>query len=214
MKKAFLILSCLVALVFTCLTVCAKTNSLHTITLEKGNSGLNIVLNTDSIAKVARKTISDNEIVLEVSGITPSDTVNALYKGTDNIDNLVVENSGADKIKIYITAQGIKNSSVIMDTTDGTTSLVAETFPLNKAVWIGCVFALLGIIITKSVKRTKEEDKLLIKKDIKDREIALYRQYRRNFEEDTSLHSKDTKMKSILKKIDRKIDERLSMAGK
>ncbi len=214
MKKAFLILSCLTVFVFTCLAVCAKTNSLHTITLEKGNSGLNIVLKTDSIAKVARKTISDNEIVLEVSGITPSDTVNALYKGTDNIDNLIVENSGADKIKIYITAQGIKNSSVIMDTIDGNTSLVAETFPLNKAIWIGCVFALLLGIISKSVKRTEEEDKILIKKDIKDREIALYRQYRRNLEEDMSLTSKNTKMKSIIKKIDRKIDERLSMPGK
>ena len=55
-----------------------------------------------------------------------------------------------------------------------------------------------------------EKQANLIKEDIKDREIQMYRKYRKNLEQNMSISSNDMKMKSMLKKIDRKIDERLS----
>ena len=214
MKKTFLILGILAAFFVTCLSVNAKTNQLHTITLENNNGNFNIVLDTDSISKVTRKVVSDNEIVLELSGITSADTVNALYKGTEAVDNLVIENAGLNKLKIYISAQNIKNSSVIMNPESGDISLVGESFPVDKALWSIFVLAALGLIIRKSVKRTNEENSLSIKRDIKEREIEMYRKYRRSLDEGISLSSKDTKMNNMLKKIDRKIDERLSVISR
>jgi len=214
MKKTFLILGILAAFFVTCLAVNAKTNQLHTITLENNNGNFNIVLDTDSISKVTRKVVSDNEIVLELSGITSADTVNALYKGTEAVDNLVIENAGLNKLKIYVSAQNIKNSSVIMNPESGDISLVGESFPADKALWSMFVLTVLGLIIRKSVKRTNEENSLSIKRDIKEREIEMYRKYRRSLDEGISLSSKDTKMNNMLKKIDRKIDERLSVISR
>ncbi len=214
MKNIFLILGFLIAFVITGLNVSAKTNQLHTITLEKNGGNYNIILDTDSISKVTRKVVSDNEIVLELSGITSSDTINALYKGTDAIDNLVVEHAGLNKLKIYVSAQNIKTSSVIMQPVNGAETLVGESFPADKAVWSVFVLVVLGVVIKRSIKRTKEENEISIKRDIKDREIALYKQYRRSLEEGVSLNTKDPKMHNILRKIDRKIDERLSMSIK
>ena len=58
---------------------------------------------------------------------------------------------------------------------------------------------------------TEEDDKILIKKDIKDREIELYRRYRNEMVTNPSIHNRqDMRMKRMLKKIDRKIDERLT----
>ncbi|HCB10932.1 MAG TPA: hypothetical protein DEO94_02040 [Cyanobacteria bacterium UBA11991] len=213
MKKILLTITFIFAFLFSSLTADAKPNYLHSITLEKNNNAYNIILEADSIAKLTRKVKSDNEIVLNLSGITSSETVNALYKGNTNIDNLIVENSGFNKLKIYISAPNIKSSSVIMKPAQGAAELVGEGMPVNKIVWSIVVLGILAFTVTRSVKRTKEDSKLLIKRDIKDREIALYKQYRRKLDEDISL-GENKKMNKMLRKIDRKIDERLSMTMK
>lgn len=214
MKKIFLILGFLIAFIITGLNVSAKANQLHSITLERNNGSYNIILDTDSLSKVTRKIVSDNEIVLELFGITSSDTVNALYKGSGAIDNLVIEHAGLNKLKIYVSAPNVKSATVIMQPVAGEETLVGETFPVDKAIWSVFVLAILGVVVKRSIKRTNEDNKISIKRDIKDREIALYRQYRRSLDEGVSLQSKDAKIKNILKKIDRKIDERLSMSIK
>ena len=210
MKKIFLTFSFLAIFIFTCLSVSAKTNMLHTITLEKNGNGYNIVLKTDNTTKVTKKTLADNEIVLDLAGIKSSDTVNALYKGTDNVENLVVENSGRNSLKIYITAKNIRNSSVMTQTPNGENNMVSEEYPLNKTLWSIFVLLVFGVIFSACKKEVIEENKVGIRKDIKEREIALYRQYRKNFEENPSMNQQNLKMRSMIKKIDRKIGERLS----
>ena len=214
MKKTFLILGFLIAFVFMGLNVAARANQLHTITFEKNNGSYNIILDTDNMSKVSRKVLSDNDIVLQLSGVSSSDTVNALYKGAGTIDNLIIENAGLNKLKVYVSAPNIKSSSIIMNPADGVQTLVGESFPVDKAIWTLFVLVVLGVVIKRSIKRTNEDHSMLIKKDIKDREIALYRQYRKSMEEGTSLPLKNPNMKNILKKIDRKIDERLSLLTK
>lgn len=215
MKKLFLIFGFLITFAFTSTTVSAKANYLHTVTLEKNNTGYNVILESDKIARVAKKTPSENELILELSGITSSDTVNALYKGTNSIDGLVIENTAPNKLKIYISAANIKNSSIIMDPIHGESTLVGETMPLDKILWITFVMGLFAVIFRVSKKISEEDDKILIKKDIKDREIELYRKYRSEMETNTSINMhKDLRMKKMLKKIDRKIDERLTSSFK
>ena len=99
MKKGFILFGFLITFILSGLAAFASGNYLHTITLEKSNTGYNVILGSDSMAKVMKKTPSDNELVLELSGITSTDTVNALYKGTNSIDGLVVENIDSNKLK-------------------------------------------------------------------------------------------------------------------
>lgn len=205
MKRIFIIFT----LLFTTLALQARGNYLHSITLEKNNTGYNVILNSDSNIKVNKKSVSDNEIVLELSGIKSSDTVNALYKGTNEIDNLIIENTSPNKLKVYITAPNIKSSSIFVEPENEKGTLVGEDFPLNKTLWAIFTILLLGLIFKRSKKKSIEDSNVLIKKDIKNREIELYRRYRRKFEQDSLNSSKDARIQTMLKKIDRKIDERL-----
>lgn len=209
MKKIFLIFIFLFAFIFSSISAIASDNSLHSITLEKNNSGYNIILGTDKMAKVTKKAVGENELILNITGVTSSNTVNAIYKGTNNIDGLIVENN-ANNLKIHIKADNIKYSTVMIETIDGTTSIVGETVPVDKILWVICVLALFTVIFKTSKDIAEDDDKILIKKDIKDREIQLYKKYRNDMYSNQSIDAKSSiRMNRILKKIDRKIDERL-----
>lgn len=211
MKRLFLIFTFLITFIFTNLAANAAENHLHTITLEKNDSGYNIILGSDNIVKVVKKTPSDNELTLELSGITSSDTVNALYKGTNSIDGLVIENSAQNKLKIHVTADNIKNSTVMIEPINGETTIVGETVPMDKILWVICVLSLFAVIFKISKDISEEDQRILIKKDIKDREIQMYRKYRAEAYSNPIIeHTSDMRMRKMLKKIDRKIDERLT----
>ena len=209
MKRIFLIFTFLFAFIFSTTDVMAVENQLHTITLEKNDTSYNIILGTDEVAKVLKKASGDNELVLELNGVSSSDTVNALYKGTNNIDGLIIENN-ANKLKIYVKAENVKDSTVIIEALDGTTAIVGESIPVDKILWVICVVALFTVIFKVSKDIAEDDDKVLIRKDIKDREIQLYRKYRSDLYTNQSIDSRSSlRMSKILKKIDRKIDERL-----
>lgn len=214
MKKVFLILGFIIAFLATGSYVSAKTNLLHSITFEKNIESYNIILDTDSMSKVTRKVETDNNLVLELSGVTSSDTVNVLYKGIASINNLVIENSGLNKLKIYISAPDINSATVILQPVSGNIAIAKSDFPVNKIIWTLLVVAILGFVVRKSLNHSQDNNSVLIKHDIKEREIELYRQYKNSLDNPVSLQSKDVKMKSIIKKIDRKIDERLSLLSK
>ena len=197
----------------TCQTVYAKMNYLHTVTLEKSNNGYNIVLGTDTIPKITKRTPSNNELILELSSIKSDDTVNAMYKGTNAIDNLVIENAGFGKLKIYVNAENIKNAQVSMLPASGEKSVMTNTFPTDKVLWGLLILLAVGTLIKVSHAINEEDNKLVIKRDIKDREIELYRKYRKDLEDHT-IPFQNMKIKGMMKKIDRKIDERLSASIK
>jgi hypothetical protein len=213
MKRIILILTFLITFAFSTLAVTAAGNNLHTITLEKNNTGYNIVLGSDKIAKVVKKTPANNELIMEITGITSSETVNAIYKGTNSIEGLIIENTAPNKLRISITAENIKNSTVMMESLNGETTIVGETVPVDKILWAIFVMALFGVIFKVSKDITEEDDKILIKKDIKDREIQMYRKYRSEMSINTGIDNRtDLRMRKMVKKIDRKIDERLTSA--
>ena len=95
-------------------------------------------------------------------------------------------------------------------TPNGENNMVSEEYPLNKTLWSIFVLLVFGVIFSACKKEVIEENKVGIRKDIKEREIALYRQYRKNFEENPNINQENMKMRSMIKKIDRKIGERLS----
>lgn len=212
MKKLILIFTFLIAF---SLNANATENYLHSITLEKNNTGYNIILNSDTLAKVNKKLKNDKELLLEVKNIKSAQTVNAIYKGTTNIDGLVIENTNPDELKIFINADNISDSTVIIEPENGKPTIVGENYPIDKILWIICVMALFSVIFKFAKDISEEDDKILIKKDIKDREIQLYRKYRSQMAMNPSIDSRKTlRMNSMLKKIDRKIDDRLTSINK
>lgn len=175
MKKLILLFS---ILLFG-LAATASENYLHTVVLEGTNDGYNIILKTDAMPTVRKTIKGNNNLVLNVKGITTSNTVNAIYKSTSDVNSLVIENIADDELKVYIQAKDIANSTIMAQTADLAPVILSERFPLEKVM---CTIAVLGILVLliKSAKSlTDYENSIVIKKDIKDREIELYRSFQR-----------------------------------
>lgn len=210
MKKILIVFTFLITFVFSAASVLADENFLHTITLEKNDTGYNVILGSDKMTRVVKKTPENNELILELSGISSSDSVNALYKGTNNIDGLVIETPARNKIRIHITANDISNSTVIMEPIQGEPAIVGESVPMDKVLWVLFVVSLIAVIVKFAKHITEDEEKISIKKDIKNREIQMYKKYRKDISIYPDLeHNSDVRLKTLVKKIDRKIDERL-----
>lgn len=175
MKKLILIFS---ILLFG-LAASASENYLHTVVLEGTNDGYNIILKADATPTVRKTIKGNNNLVLNVKGITTSNTVNAIYKSTSDVNSLVIENIADDELKVYIQAKDIANSTIMAQTADLAPVILSERFPLEKVLCTIAVLGILALLIKSAKSITDYENSIVIKKDIKDREIELYRSFQR-----------------------------------
>lgn len=169
----------LITFLFLGLAVQASENYLHTIVLEGTDDGYNIVLKTDSLPNIKKSIKNNDNLVLDVKGITTSTAVNAIYKGTSDVNGLVVENVAEDELKVYIQAKDIVKATILAQTANGEPVILSERFPVEKVLWSIAVLGILGMLIKSAKAITDYENSLVIKKDIKDREIELYRNFQK-----------------------------------
>lgn len=175
MKRIFLTLTIL----FLGLAVQASENFLHTVVLEGTDDGYNIILKSDELPQVKKSIKGNDNIVLDVKGITTSAAVNAIYKSTNDVNSLIVENVANDELKIYVQAKDISKATIMAQTKSGEPVILSERFPLEKVLWSFAVLVILAMLAKSAKSITDYENSLVIKKDIKDREIELYRNFQK-----------------------------------
>lgn len=175
MKRIFLTLTIL----FFGLAVQASENFLHTVVLEGTDDGYNIILKSDELPQVKKSIKGNDNIVLDVKGITTSAAVNAVYKSTNDVNSLIVENIANDELKIYVQAKDISKATIMAQTKSGEPVILSERFPLEKVLWSFAVLVILAMLAKSAKSITDYENSLVIKKDIKDREIELYRNFQK-----------------------------------
>lgn len=175
MKRIFLTLTIL----FLGLAVQASENFLHTVVLEGTDDGYNIILKSDELPQVKKSIKGNDNIVLDVKGITTSAAVNAIYKSTNTVNSLIVENVANDELKIYVQAKDISKATIMAQTKSGEPVILSERFPLEKVLWSFAVLVILAVLAKSAKSITDYENSLVIKKDIKDREIELYRNFQK-----------------------------------
>lgn len=175
MKRIFLTLTIL----FFGLAVQASENFLHTVVLEGTDDGYNIILKSDELPQVKKSIKGNDNIVLDVKGITTSAAVNAIYKSTNDVNSLIVENVANDELKIYVQAKDISKATIMAQTKSGEPVILSERFPLEKVLWSFAVLVILAVLAKSAKSITDYENSLVIKKDIKDREIELYRNFQK-----------------------------------
>ncbi len=186
MKRILLILS----IFFIGLAVQAADNYLHTIVLEGTDDGYNIILKTDVLPQVKKTIKNKDNLILYIKGIKTSDSVNALYKSTNDVNSLVVENTASDEIKVYIQAKDIAKATVMAKTNGGEPIIISERFPLEKVIWSIIVLGILAIVVKSAKAITDYENSIVIKKDIKDREIELYRSFQKELADMPNINCK------------------------
>ncbi len=164
------------------LAVNASENYLRTVVVEGTDDGYNIILKADGMPTI-KKTVKDsNNIILDVKGISTSAAVNAIYKSTSDVSNLIVENVADDELKVYIKAKEVSKATIMAQTLTGEPVILSERFPVEKILWSLVVLIILGMIIKSAKSITDYENSIVIKKDIKDREIELYRNFQKELE--------------------------------
>lgn len=180
MKK--LLLTIVAMILIGCGAVFAADNFLNTVILEKTDSGYNIILRSDAIASVKRTITSPNKIVLNIKGLTASDDITTLYRNTSSNNGIVVENIGNNEVQLQLQGSNIANADIIFDSPASAPVVVPDKVSHKTLGW--GVFALFAICFlfskSKNIKAgSKERINAAVRRNIKDREIAMYRNYRK-----------------------------------
>lgn len=160
----------------------ASDNLLNTVILEGTGSGYNVVLRSDGIAAVKRIISSDNKLTLDIKGLTSANNLSTIYKNTSNANSVIVENVGNNEVKIHIQAKDIVKANIIFDTPASAPIVVSDKVSNDAIAWSALAFVVLCFIFAKS-KNIKddphEEIAEAIQKNMRDREIAMYKSYKK-----------------------------------
>ncbi len=188
-------------------TAFAADNYLNAVVLEGTGSGYNIILRSDAVASVKRVVENDNKIVLEVKGLTSSDNISTVYKNTSAANGVIVENVGSNAIKIYVQGKDISHADIIFDTPASSPVVVTEKVSKNTICWSIFAGAVICFLFAKSrdIKvdpRVKAKE--AVQKNMRDREIAMYKNYRREMLTIPSIDYKvkNPRMKQAIRRAD------------
>ncbi len=179
MKKLVLVIS--IFLLTTCAAL-AGDNFLNTVILEGTENGYNIILRSDNLANVKRSVEGPNQLTLEVKGLSAASTLSTLYKNTSNANSVIVENAGSNAVKIHVNAENISNSNIIFDTPASSPVVVTDSISKNTLIWSILAFVGLSSIFFMS-KNIKDDPHVevaeAIQKSMRDREIEMFKNYRK-----------------------------------
>ena len=95
---------------------------------------------------------------------------------------LYVENTGSNSVKIHVNAENIANSNIIFDTPASSPVVVTDSISRNTLLWSILAFIALSAIffMSKNIKDDPHEDVAeAIQKSMRDREIEIYKNYRK-----------------------------------
>lgn len=181
MKKLFLILT---ILMFTITSAFAADNYLNTVILEGSESGYNVILRTDALANVRRIPEGENKLTLEVKGVRASNSLTTFYRNTSADNSVIVENSGNNTVKIHLNAKNAADANIIFDTPASSPIVVSDTVSRDMLLWSALAFVVLSgmFFMSKNIKDDPQKDiEEALKKNMRDREIEMYRNYRKEF---------------------------------
>jgi len=206
MKKIFLTVISIITLL--CSSVFAADNYLNTVILEGiSGGGYNILLRSDAIASVKRTVVDNNKVVLNIKGLTASDDISTVYRNTSSANGIIVENVGNNEVAVQIQGKNVANANIIFDS-PATAPIVVSDGISRKAIWWS-IIALLGLCILFAKSRnikvdSKDKIKAGVRKNIRDREVQMYRNYRRELLMKPSIDYKITnpRMKRAIKEAD------------
>ena len=206
MKKIFFMFVGII--IFMCSSyVFAANNYLNAVILEGTDNGYNIILRTDAIASVKRTVEGDDKVTLNIKGLVASDDISTMYRNTSSANGIVVENIANNEVKIEIQSNGVAKADIIFDSPASAPIVVTDKVSHRTTGWTVVSLILLCLLFGKArnIKvDSKEKIKAAVQKNMRDREIAMYKNYRREFLIKPSIDYKITspKMKEAIRKAD------------
>jgi len=205
MKK---ILLTIITILFTTFSgAFAADNFLNTVILEGTGNTYNIILRSDAAAAVKRVVENDNKITLEIKGLTSSENISTLYKNTSSANGVIVENVGNNAIRVHVQGKNISSANIIFDTPATAPIVVTDQVSKNTIGWSLLAGAILCFMFAKSREikvDPRAKAKEAMQKSMRDREIAMYKNYRREMLTMPSIDYKikNPRMKQAIRRAD------------
>lgn len=185
----------LTLLIMTGMSAYAADNFLNSVVIDNADGQTNVILRSDKLTKVRKEVESSDRIILYMSAIEQSPDINTLYKNATNVNGVAVQSLGNNDLKIYLDAKGISKANIVLETPDSSPITIVNRNNDEKVVWsiISLVILFAAMSSAKKQVKPKSHDEL-----IKEREMALYR----NFQKEVDLMpSMNYKLKSYKKHV-------------
>lgn len=147
-------------------------NFLNSVVFDATEGQYNIILRSDTPAKVRKTTQAGDKITLTMKGITPAGNINTIYKNVSGVSPLVVENTGENEMKLHIQGPNVAGANIIFNTPDSAPIFVGERFGHEKMTWTLTVLTLAALILYSTNRRTR---KVCQRRELRDREIEFYK---------------------------------------
>lgn len=179
MRKLILIITIFLA---TTVSAFASDNFLNTVVLEGTDSGYNVILRSDNIASVKRTVDGTGKLTLDIKGVSAGNNLTTMYKNTSSANSVIVENSGANSVRVHINGENVAKANVIFDTPASSPVVVTDSVSKNTILWSIAAFIVLSSIflMSKNIKDDPHADIVeAIQKNMRDREIEMYKNYRK-----------------------------------
>ena len=185
----------LTLLIMTGMSAYAADNFLNSVVIDNADGQTNVILRSDKLTKVRKEVESSDRIILYMSAIEQSPDINTLYKNATNVNGVAVQSLGNNDLKIYLDAKGISKANIVLETPDSSPITIVNRNSDEKVLWsiISLVILFAAMSSAKKQVKPKSHDEL-----IKEREMALYR----NFQKEVDLMpSMNYKLKSYKKHV-------------
>lgn len=179
MRKLILIITIFLV---TAISAFASDNFLNTVVLEETDNGYNVILRSDNIASVKRTVDGTGKLTLDIKGVSAGNNLTTMYKNTSNANSVIVEDSGANSVRVHINGENVANANVIFDTPASSPVVVTDSISKNTILWSIAAFIALSSIflMSKNIKDDPHADIVdAIQKNMRDREIEMYKNYRK-----------------------------------
>lgn len=101
---------------------CANANTLSEVQINAENNGYGIVLKTDENAQMKKVIATNDKMSIELKDVNVSEDLNTVYNNVANIDNVTIQQTSKNDIKIIFKGKDIAESKVYFETIKTTTA--------------------------------------------------------------------------------------------
>ena len=187
----------LTLIIFLGMSAYGADNYLNSIVFEQNDGGLEIVLRSDKITKLKREVEGSNRVILTLKNIKQASDINTLYKNVNDVNGLAVQSKNND-LKIFIDAPNISKANIVFETPNSAPITVRDKTSDSKTIWSFISLGLLLAVMYSARSVNLEPKQKDINEIIKEREMALYRNFQNEI---ATLPSMNYKLKSYRKHV-------------
>ena len=95
-----------------CLNAMAAQNLLSAVEIKNSENGYQVLLRADKATEVRKTTQSSDDVILELRGVSPLESVGTIYNNVPEIDNVMIEPLDNNNTRVLIHGKNIATANI------------------------------------------------------------------------------------------------------